>query len=140
MADGSHCGLCGDYNMDLRADVKSPKGCVFTSNSLAARSYRVKSDQCKPLSKTVSDKIKSEEEKCVKYITKTDVYSERKHSFIYKEDKICISQDPVLYCSNGSVAKDIRKKSIKYVCLPEGRVAKLYEARIQRGESPQELK
>ena len=92
---------------------------------------------------------RSEEEKCVKYITKntevstiwkiskTDVYSERKHSFIYKEDKICISQDPVLYCSNGSVAKDIRKKSIKYVCLPEGRVAKLYEARIQRGESPQ---
>merc|ERR1711910_76136 len=76
---------------------------------------RVKSD-CKPLSKTVSDKIKSE------------------------EDKICISQDPVLYCSNGSVAKDIRKKSIKYVCLPERRVAKLYEARIQRGESPQELK
>merc|ERR1712179_419414 len=136
----------------VSVDVKSLKGCVFTSNSLAARSYRVKSDQCKPLSKTVSDKIKSEEEKCVKYITKnpevstiwkiskTDVYSERKHSFIYKEDKICISQDPVLYCSNGSVAKDIRKKSIKYVCLPEGRVAKLYEARIQRGESPQELK
>merc|ERR1711874_194921 len=140
------------WHSDNVVEVNTPKGCVSTSNSLAARSYRVKSDQCKPLSKTVSDKIKSEEEKCVKYITKntevstiwkiskTDVYSERKHSFIYKEDKICISQDPVLYCSNASVAKDIRKKSIKYVCLPEGCVAKLYEARIQRGESPQELK
>ena len=68
---------------------------------------------------------RSEEEKCVKYITKntevstiwkiskTDVYSERKHSFIYKEDKICISQDPIVYCSSGSIAKDIRRKSVK---------------------------
>ena len=96
--------------------------------------------------------FRSEEEKCVKYTSlntevstiwkssKSDVYSERKHSYIYKEDKICISQDPIVYCSSGSVAKDIRRKSVKYVCLPEGRVAKLYESRIQRGESPQELK
>jgi len=152
MADGSHCGLCGDYNMDQRADIKSPKECVLSSDKLSAFSYRVKSDQCKPLSKTISNQIKSEEEKCVKYTTqntevssiwrssKTDVYTERKHSYIYKEDKICISQDPIVYCSSGSVAKDIRRKSVKYVCLPEGRVAKLYESRIQRGESPQELK
>jgi hypothetical protein len=152
MADGSHCGLCGDYNMDQRADIKSPKECVLSSNKLSAYSYRVKSDQCKPLSKTISNQIKSEEEKCVKYTSlntevstiwkssKSDVYSERKHSYIYKEDKICISQDPIVYCSSGSVAKDIRRKSVKYVCLPEGRVAKLYESRIQRGESPQELK
>merc|ERR1711936_423008 len=114
MADGSHCGLCGDYNMDQRADIKSPKECVLSSNKLSTYSYRVKSDQCKPLSKTISNQIKSE------------------------EDKICISQDPIVYCSSGSVAKDIRRKSVKYVCLPEGRVAKLYESRIQRGESPQE--
>merc|ERR1712025_915034 len=33
-----------------------------------------------------------------------------------------------------------RKKTVSYVCLPEGRVAKLYAERIERGESPQELK
>merc|ERR1712010_141297 len=108
MADGSHCGLCGDYNMDQRADIKSP-----TQNTEVSSIWRS---------------------------SKTDVYTERKHSYIYKEDKICISQDPIVYCSSGSVAKDIRRKSVKYVCLPEGRVAKLYESRIQRGESPQELK
>merc|ERR1712142_1156869 len=27
-ADGSHCGLCGDYNNDRRADLKSPKKCI----------------------------------------------------------------------------------------------------------------
>ena len=58
MADGSHCGLCGDYNMDQRADIKSPKECVLSSNKLSAYSYRVKSDQCKPLSKTISNQIK----------------------------------------------------------------------------------
>merc|ERR1719379_1810775 len=41
--DGSHCGLCGDYNLDKRADVKSSKGCVFSSYWLAAQSYRSKS-------------------------------------------------------------------------------------------------
>merc|ERR1712025_1555924 len=115
--------------MDQRADIKSPKECVLSSDKLSAYSYRVKSDQCKPLSKTISEEIKSEEEKCVKYTTQnTEV------STIWKSSKTDV------YCSSGSVAKDIRRKSVKYVCLPEGRVAKLYEARIQRGESPQELK
>merc|ERR1719431_2497777 len=103
--------------MDQRADIKSPKECVLSSDKLSAYSYRVKSDQSK-----------SEKEKCVKYTTKntevssiwrsskTDVYTERKHSYIYKEDKICISQDPIVYCSSGSVAKDIRRKSVQYVC------------------------
>merc|ERR1719420_1460933 len=28
LADGSQCGLCGDYNRNLVAEIKSPKGCV----------------------------------------------------------------------------------------------------------------
>merc|ERR1719348_2318645 len=48
-ADGSHCGLCGDYNNDRRADLKSPKKCIFQSSKLFAKSYRSKSSQCSPL-------------------------------------------------------------------------------------------
>ena len=57
-ADGSHCGLCGDYNQDKRADLKSPQGCVFTSNWLLAQSYRSKSSDCRPLSQRTQEKIR----------------------------------------------------------------------------------
>merc|ERR1712133_134064 len=55
-ADGSHCGLCGDYNQDKRADLKSPQGCVFKSRTLFGKSYRSKSDECRPLSQRTQSK------------------------------------------------------------------------------------
>merc|ERR1711881_282558 len=92
-----------------------------------------------PLPQQTQLKIQEEEQKCAKYETKKthvssiyssgqkDSYSIKKHSYIYKEDKISIPQS-------------MKKKMIKYVCLPEGRISKLYSERIERGESPQELK
>merc|ERR1711922_90556 len=99
-ADGSHCGLCGDYNKDKRADLKSPKKCIFKSDSLFGKSYRSKSSQCTPLSQQTQLKIQEEQERCAKYETK-------KNSYIYKEDKICISQDPVVQCSIGSIPQSM---------------------------------
>merc|ERR1711979_142054 len=107
-------GLCGDYNQDKRADLKSPKKCIYKSDSLLAQSYRSKSSQCSPLPQQTQQKM--------------------------QEDKICISQEPVVQCSSGSIPQSMKKKMIKYVCLPEGRISKLYSERIERGESPQELK
>ena len=69
-----------------------------------------------------------------------DNQSIKKHSFIYKEDKICISQELVIQCSQDSYPSEMRKKTINFVCLPEGRTAQLYIERIERGEYPQELK
>merc|ERR1711874_848903 len=131
--DGSHCGLCGDYNLDKRADVKSSKGCVFSSYWLAAQSYRSKSSQCTPLSSETLNKIRSEESSCVKFEIK-------KHSIIYKDDKICFSQDPVIKCSVNTVPKELRKKTVNFVCLPEGRIAKTYIEKVEHGERLQELK
>merc|ERR1712025_669291 len=151
-ADGTQCGLCGDYNQDRRADLKSPKGCIFPSNWLLAKSYRSKSDECRPLSQRTQEKIRDLEERCVKFTTVNtearkvferqhlDNQSIKKHSFIYKEDKICISQEPVIQCSQDSYPSEMRKKTINFVCLPEGRTAQLYIERIERGEYPQELK
>merc|ERR1712228_631633 len=126
--DGSHCGLCGDHNMDKRADVKSSKGCVFSSYRLAAQSYRSKSSQCRPLSVETLNKIRSEEMSCVKFeIKKTntrsvfeselrDSKSIMKHSIIYQDEKICFSQDPVIKCSANTVPKELRKKTVNFVC------------------------
>merc|ERR1712112_551882 len=74
---------------------------------------------------------------CVQH---SDNQSIKKHSYIYKEDKICISQEPVIQCSQDSYPQEMRKKTVNFVCLPEGRTAKLYIERIERGEYPQELK
>jgi len=149
LADGSHCGLCGDYNNAQIADLKSPKGCIYKSSSIAALSYRVKNAQCS-LTGQQQQQIQSEEERCVQFnVKKTQLssliqsqnnYSTRKHSYIYQSDKICISQLPVVQCVSGSTPKATSKKSIKFVCLPESRLSKLYVERISRGESPQELK
>merc|ERR1712029_466030 len=150
--DGSHCGLCGDNNQNMRADVKSSKGCVLSSSWLAAQSYRSKSSQCTPLSSETLNKIRSEESSCVKFeIKKTktrsvfesemrDSKSIMKHSIIYKDDKICFSQDPVIKCSVNTVPKELRKKTVNFVCLPEGRIAKMYIEKVEHGERLQELK
>merc|ERR1712126_255985 len=98
----------------------------------------------RPLSQRTQEKIREFEERCVKFTTKetearkvferqhSDNQSIKKHSYIYKEDKICISQD--------SYPQEMRMKTVNFVCLPEGRTAKLYIERIERGEYPQELK
>merc|ERR1711887_397030 len=151
LADGSRCGLCGDYNRHLMAEIKSPKGCVFSSSYAAALSYRSKTGMCE-LSQEQQELINSEEVKCIKYKTeKTPVsslyksiqqsnHAIKKHSVIYQGGKLCVSQEPVVQCIIGSSPKAVTHKNIKFVCLPEGRVSKLYAERIEQGESPQELR
>merc|ERR1719342_1607877 len=150
--NGSQCGLCGDYNMDKGTDVLSSKGCIMSSVKLAAHTYRSKSEQCRPISKKTLSQIRTEEERCIKFETKetkvrsvfesemNDSRAIKKHSYIYKDDKICISQVPLIQCSINSMPREMRKKTVSFVCLPEGRVAKLYAERIERGEILQELK
>merc|ERR1712121_570434 len=125
-ADGSHCGLCGDYNQDKRADLKSPQGCVFKSRTLFGKSYRSKSDECRPLSQRTKEQIREEEERCIKFnIKKTDIKKVfeneehrnsktiKRHSYIYQEDKICISQEPVIQCSHDSIPEEMRQKTVR---------------------------
>merc|ERR1712112_397470 len=106
--NGSQCGLCGDYNMDKGTDVLSSKGCIMSSVKLAAHTYRSKSEQCRPISEKTLSQIRTEEERCIKFETKEtkvrsvfesemdDSRAIKKHSYIYKDDKICISQVPLV--------------------------------------------
>merc|ERR1712025_575467 len=151
LADGSQCGLCGDYNRNQVAEITSAKGCVYSSPYASALSYRSRKGMC-GLSQEQQEIINSEESKCIKNKTqKTPVssiyksiqqsnHAIKKHSVIYQGDKLCVSQEPVVQCTTGSFPKALTHKNIKFVCLPEGRVSKLYAQRIERGESPQELR
>merc|ERR1711936_1215445 len=124
MMDGSHCGLCGDYNGDKKAEVKSPRSCSYYQ--AAARSYKVESSSCSAMSSTEKAEQVKEDSKCVVYsqaftpVSKiyTDLSSSsyyiKQHEYIYKESEICFSNIPVVRCGVGS--------------------------RIDRGESPQELR
>merc|ERR1712083_213249 len=117
-------------NNDKRADLKSPKKCIFQSSKLFGKSYRTKSSQCSPLSQQTVEEIRREEQECAKYETKRtqvssifssgqrDSYSIKKHSYIYKKDQLCISQEPVVQCSEDSIPKSMKKKTIKFVSCP----------------------
>merc|ERR1719474_121848 len=69
-----------------------------------------------------------------------DSKSIMKHSIIYQDEKICFSQDPVIKCSANTVPKELRKKTVNFVCLSEGRIAKMYIEKVERGERIPELK
>merc|ERR1719193_2935326 len=68
LADGSRCGLCGDYNKHLIAEIKSPKGCVYSSPYASALSYRSKTGKC-ALSQEQQEIISSEQGKCITHKT-----------------------------------------------------------------------
>jgi len=149
LGDGNMCGLCGDANQDMRGDLSSPKQCVYSTYSLSALSYRVRNSQCS-ISSAKQQQIQAEESVCAKkkimssplqsLVSQQGSSSMMKHSYTYQQGKICISQQPVVQCSSGYSPTAVTSKSVKFVCLPEGRVSKLYAERIERGESPQELK
>merc|ERR1719282_1786190 len=117
--------------MDKRTDVLSSKGCIMSSVKLAAHTYRSKSEQCRPISEKTLSQIRTEEERCVKFETKEtkvksvfnselhDSRSIKKHSYIYKDDKICISQIPLVQCSINSMPREMRKKTVNFVCLQD---------------------
>merc|ERR1711982_281045 len=103
-------------------------GCVYSSPYASAFSYRSRKGMC-GLSQEQQELINSEEIKCIKYKTqKTPVsslyrsiqqnHAIKKHSVIYQEDKLCVSQEPVVQCMAGSFPKAVTHKSIKLsACL-----------------------
>jgi len=147
---GQLCGLCGDSNLDSRADLRTPSFCVFQSNILAAMSYRHQSGQCSALSQSKMDLMTAEEASCVQYKSQQQsmsmaqpqmsLGSVMKHSTIEKNGKMCISQVPVSSCMSGMVAESHIQKMINFTCLStSNKVTKLYMDKVKRGDILPEL-
>merc|ERR1711915_293228 len=97
------------------------------SYGLSALSYRVKNSQCS-LSSSKQQQIQAEESACAKKM----IMSSPLQSLVSQQGSSSMMKHSYSPTS-------VTNKSIKFVCLPEGRVSKLYADRIERGESPQEL-
>merc|ERR1711874_328950 len=126
---GQLCGLCGDSNLDSRADLRTPSFCVSQSNI---------------------DLMTAEEASCVQYKSQQQsmsmaqpqmsLGSVMKHSTIEKNGKMCISQVPVSSCMSGMVAESHIQKMINFTCLStSNKVTKLYMDKVKRGDILPEL-
>merc|ERR1719348_481415 len=125
-----------------KSERKKKDASSLTSRRLTSRKFlRMRSTgTARPSRDTLTSTKKTDIKKVFENEEHRNSKTIKRHSYIYQEDKICTSQEPIIQCSHDSIPEEMRQKTVSYVCLPEGRVAKLYAERIERGESPQELK
>merc|ERR1719292_128706 len=148
LAGGQTCGLCGDNNQDRRADLQSPKQCIYKSIQSIVHSYRVPDSQCiSSISTTDRDILKQQQSQCT--VTNTvkqqqiqqqqqqqlnskhlqqqqqQMYGQRsggqkemKHLVLYNGRDICISKEPVAHCGSHTVISDTEQKEVEFVCRP----------------------
>jgi len=148
LAAGRICGLCGENTQDKRADLKSPRMCVFKSIKSMVQSYRVEDSQCvSPLSTSDRNNLKSQSSMCTssktvkqqrltqqklqhtisKSVPRGPMYggnkmiSEvelRKHAIMRRAGEICFSKDQVAECAANAVARAIEPRDVEFVCRP----------------------
>merc|ERR1719470_637800 len=148
LAAARTCGLCGENTQDRRADLKSPRMCVFKSIKSMVQSYRVEDSQCvSPLSTSDRNNLKSQSSMCTssktvkqqrltqqklqhtisKVIPRGPMYggnkriSEvelRKHAIMHRAGEICFSKDQVAECAANAVARAIEPRDVEFVCRP----------------------
>merc|ERR1711913_237406 len=59
------CGLCGDFNAETTADLKTPARCIMSRPRFAAYSYMIQ-DSCQGIPSQDLAKYQQEKTKCVK--------------------------------------------------------------------------
>merc|ERR1719315_185988 len=62
---GRSCGLCGDFNAEITADLKTPERCIMSRPRFAAYSYMIQ-DSCQGIPSQDLAKYQQEKTKCVK--------------------------------------------------------------------------
>lgn len=148
------CGLCGDYNGQVKADLRGPKKCVFSKPELVTASYRVSlpSKTCSPLQPHIQEGLRRETEHCTKYTevpTKvvesfkvaTGPCISHQHEIIERPSELCFSRRPVVDCSprckptRGTVVP----KNVSFTCMPKNRTGRLYAEKVREGKILPEL-
>jgi len=146
------CGLCGDFNNQIQADIPGPSKCVYSKPELEVASYMVESNVC-PMRQSHSpilDELEAENQECAKvhvqptkvakaYKMSTGKCTVLKHLTVKRAGELCISKVPVTQCgpSCKSERSSLVQKSVPFTCLPLGRLSDHYLRKASSGIIPE---
>jgi len=147
------CGLCGDFNNQIQADIAGPSKCVYSKPELEVASYMVESSVC-PLRQSHSpilDELEAENQQCAKvhvqptkvakaYKISTGKCTMLRHLTVRRAGELCISKVPVTQCgpSCKSERSSMVQKSVPFTCLPAlGRLSDHYLRKASVGIIPE---
>jgi len=144
-------GLCGNLQKPIMSQTVTSQ-CVYSKPELEVAAWTIPSVSSSVPSHLMSE-LKKETEMCSKvmvqptkvakaYKAATGRCTILKHLTMMQPGKMCISKVPVTQCgpSCKSQESQMTEKSVEFTCMPRGRMAEHYMAKVQKGESIPELK
>lgn len=165
LVHGRTCGLCGDFNGENTADLKSPRQCLMKKDSHFAYSYMIENAQCSGIPQPERALFEEDQRECIK---KRDIITplrsiERRlqqlalplvsvHMVEKQENQVCISRQRVKVCAHksqeqaisnklyldGQKPVELQQRLVDYTCvaLPSQKAFSL-ERRAKAGENLQ---
>jgi len=129
------CGLCGDFNGEKIAEMRSPKNCPLSSGSLLLASYSLNKEltaEC-TIKPEILKRIELENKDCLVHHNvheSTDNMSEETHDMVEDECNIkqklnkrfpgvglCVSEKNVHRCAPGCHAENTMEKNVMFKCM-----------------------
>lgn len=147
------CGLCGTLKSH---HMSRNQICEYSTPELTQAIHRVGSSaKCSSLEQPLREQLHREKELCKgnnkmsngmsmnaykNFEVSENQCSVLKHIVSKSSgDKVCISKIPLMHCGLGCKAGQHVKKTVPFVCMPEGRMANYYIEKVMEGKVLREL-
>merc|ERR1712212_1267443 len=144
------CGVCGNFKKPILTETVNGH-CVYSKAELEIASWIIPSEHTVMTPKIISE-LKKETEICSKFtVQPTKVAKAYKaatgkctllrHLVQMRPGKVCISKIPVTQCGPSCKPQksQMTEKPVPFTCLPQGRLAEHYLAKVTAGQALPEL-